>query len=543
MLKPLNQWRLQTKLLLASFFTSSVFIGVIGFLVYQLLATQRDYQSVIEHEVQAVTHLQGMLADGLLAGIAVRNKILNPSLPQARPVTEAAIGRINQSLAELRVLYQTTGQALTSLEKFTQAWQKNQADKLQVLQLIEAGDDLGARAHLVQVEHKGWFKLRQQLQALVEQQKNHFAEQEARVQAHIEREFWWTLGFTLAGILIGGLLMYTLVKRIAQGIRQAMLAMQQIASGEADLQHRLPVACYDEVGYLALAFNAFIENLQELVHQVQETGHQLSVQADRVAQRTQISSKRINQQKQQTDQVAVAMNQMAVTVQHVAEHAADAANAGHDADDQAICGQHEVEQTVITLQQLLASIGASAQAIEHLNQDSQRITKVLEVIQEVAEQTNLLALNAAIEAARAGEHGRGFAVVADEVRALAARTHTSTQEIQTIVDAWLEQTSQAVQAMQQSQHQSQTVSTQAQEARQALQHIHISVERIRAMSDQIASASEQQSQVAEAINQHLTSIDNLASESDQAAQEAYAASQQMHQLAQRLHTLMGRFHA
>ncbi|WP_333797467.1 methyl-accepting chemotaxis protein [Rheinheimera sp.] len=242
----------------------------------------------------------------------------------------------------------------------------------------------------------------------------------------------------------------------------------------------------------------------------------------------------IGHQKMATEQGATAINQMSSTVTEVAHHTSEAAGLAQTAIDEFNAGQREVHKTQSSINALAAKVGEAAEVIDHLSQDSRQIGSVLEVIQGIAEQTNLLALNAAIEAARAGEQGRGFAVVADEVRNLARRTQESTRQIQQVIEKMQSSSVKAVAVMNEGQAQANLSVEQAQCAGDSLNAINISVIKISDMNTQIATAAEEQSVVASEINRNFGQITSSALQAEQEAAKITTASQQLEQLARTL---------
>ncbi|MGH8381974.1 methyl-accepting chemotaxis protein [Pseudomonas sp.] len=246
---------------------------------------------------------------------------------------------------------------------------------------------------------------------------------------------------------------------------------------------------------------------------------------------------------QRTDQVATAMHEMSATAQEVARHAAEAARAADDADHSAQAGEQVMQATIDTIATVNQEIAGTAAVIRHLEADSARIGKVLEVIRGIAEQTNLLALNAAIEAARAGEAGRGFAVVADEVRSLAQRTAASIAEINQIISAVQSGALEAVKAIESGQQRSEEGAEQVQRAGQMLQRITLAVEAIRDMNRQIATAAKEQTSVAEDISRNLVEITRIATANQQAVQHTEQAGHRLHGLSGQLGEVTARLSA
>ncbi len=347
----------------------------------------------------------------------------------------------------------------------------------------------------------------------------------------------------VAGIAIAlGLLVAALVARgIVRPIRVAVDAMRDIAAGEGDLTRRLEERGRNEVAELGQAFNQFAEKVRRLVSEVAGSTSQVAAAAEEMSAITDEFNRDVAQQRHEIEQVATAMNEMTATVQDVARNAAQAAASAQAADREAQQGQQVVHETVSSIESVSVEVEHTASAIQRLEADSQSISAVLEVIRGVAEQTNLLALNAAIEAARAGEQGRGFAVVADEVRTLASRTQQSTLEIQQVIEQLQSGARNAAEVMHRGRGQVDSSVLQAQQAGSSLTSITIAVASISDMNTQIASAAEQQSAVSDEISQNVVNINQVADRVTESASQTAQASSQLAHLAVGLQTLVGQF--
>ncbi|WP_313295109.1 methyl-accepting chemotaxis protein [Stutzerimonas nitrititolerans] len=347
----------------------------------------------------------------------------------------------------------------------------------------------------------------------------------------------------VAGIAIAlGLLVAALVARgIVRPIRVAVDAMRDIAAGEGDLTRRLEERGRNEVAELGQAFNQFAEKVRRLVSEVAGSTSQVAAAAEEMSAITDEFNRDVAQQRHEIEQVATAMNEMTATVQDVARNAAQAAASAQAADREAQQGQQVVHETVSSIESVSVEVEHTASAIQRLEADSQNISAVLEVIRGVAEQTNLLALNAAIEAARAGEQGRGFAVVADEVRTLASRTQQSTLEIQQVIEQLQSGARNAAEVMHRGRAQVDSSVLQAQQAGSSLTSITSAVASISDMNVQITSAAEQQSAVSDEISQNVVNINQVADRVTEAAGQTAQASSQLAHLAAGLQSLVGQF--
>ncbi len=347
----------------------------------------------------------------------------------------------------------------------------------------------------------------------------------------------------VAGLLvvISAITFFLFRKLVIRRLRHTTELMKELAQGNGDLTRRLPVPNEDEISQLCRAVNEFIARLQEMVSRIAEQVNALASEAQMLKAAGSELSINSDTQRLETTQAATAMNQMTATVQEVARHADSAADSTREADEQAREGQRLVRQTAASIEDLAQEIENAAAVIDNVEKDSANIGGVLDVIRGIAEQTNLLALNAAIEAARAGEQGRGFAVVADEVRTLASRTQASTEEIQSMIERLQSGTGQAVNVMQHSTDKAQETVEQASQAGEALERIAGAVASINEMNTQIATAAREQSSVAEEINGNVNTINAISESTAQSAQQTAQSSDRLAQVADELKSLVGIF--
>ncbi|PYG80478.1 methyl-accepting chemotaxis protein [Pseudomonas sp. RV120224-01b] len=343
----------------------------------------------------------------------------------------------------------------------------------------------------------------------------------------------------LLALVLGVIAAWLITLQITQPLRQTLAVAARIAKG--DLSQVDTVQRRDEMGQLQTSMRKMTLSLRELIGGIDQGVGQLSQAATQLATSSEDTKLRINQQREETDQVATAMNQMSATVQEVAQNAEQASLAATNADQQAQLGDQVVAEAIGRIEQLAGQMDHCLTAMQHLAGESQRIGSILDVIKSVSEQTNLLALNAAIEAARAGEAGRGFAVVADEVRGLAQRTSTATEEIGQLIDSLHNGTDEVTRLLDNSKHLTEQSVELSRRVGDALSQITDTVSSIQGMNQQIATASEEQSVVAEQINRSVISVRDASDQTSAASEQTAASSGELEQLGQQLRGMVGRF--
>ncbi|MEH6565198.1 MAG: methyl-accepting chemotaxis protein [Halopseudomonas sp.] len=351
--------------------------------------------------------------------------------------------------------------------------------------------------------------------------------------------FRMVVGLLIAAVVLTVFLALMLTRSIVRPLAEALDAAKVIAAG--DLTRRFQIVGRDEPAQLLIALRDMQRSLSETIQSISSSSGQLASAAEELNAVTEDASRGLRQQNNEMEQAATAVNEMTTAVEEVARNAVSTSEASRDTDSNARSGGEKVRQTVASINELAGDVTATADSVEGLAKDVHNISQVLNVIRAVAEQTNLLALNAAIEAARAGEQGRGFAVVADEVRALAHRTQQSTEEIERMISVVQQGAASAVAAMQKSMGQANHTLGLAQSAGEALEDITRAVGSINERNMVIASASEEQAQVAREVDRNLVNIRDLSMQTAAGAEQTSSASQELSRLAVTLNELVARF--
>ncbi|MGM3424342.1 methyl-accepting chemotaxis protein [Pseudomonas benzopyrenica] len=424
-------------------------------------------------------------------------------------------------------------------DAFEQDWKSYVAGTDAILARLAAKDVAGAAKLLNEQVQPTYRKTMASFKIMMQSNKRQSAEAGDAAHAAYKQAFWvLCLGLLLA-TLCALTLGFVITRMIVMPIRQAVSSAERVAQG--DLTQTIQSSRRDEAGQLLQALGGMQASLKDTVQRMAGASSQLAAAAEELHAVTEETSRGQVRQHDEVQQAATAVNQMTAAVEEVARNAASTSTASQDTSREAQQGREQVQQAAQAMAVMTREITDSTQKVQTLEGQVREIGKVLEVIRGIAEQTNLLALNAAIEAARAGEQGRGFAVVADEVRALAHRTQGSTGEIERMMSAVRSSAEEAVSAMHKSQSLAGDTQERANRAGEALNRITTGVAQIEERNLVIASAAEEQAQVAREVDRNLVNIQDLSTQTATGAQQTAASSQELSRLANSFQGLVAQF--
>ncbi|QSX42474.1 methyl-accepting chemotaxis protein [Shewanella cyperi] len=480
---------------------------------------------------------QARLAELQLMTIAQRTDARQKQLDSIAENLEQASDRMEQ----FRTLLSEFTEVQQATRGFDAAFRKWQQDLDTSIALAEKGAIDEALAHYKDVSGKNFSALRDIYNAAGEAADNQAQDLAATGNSGAERSGWISRTITLILALLSLLIAYMGPKYLVENLAAITNKVHSLARGDGDLTQRIGIARQDEIGTLARAIDDFIEQLQQMVAAVVANADTLGSELQTLDKVSAHTVELTHKQGQSIELVATAVNQMGATVREVAENAQQTAAELNQVRSQTQAGQKVLEHSVAKIGQLADAINHAAKVIGELESTSENITSVLHVIRDIAEQTNLLALNAAIEAARAGEQGRGFAVVADEVRTLASRTEKSTEDIQRMIAALQAGVTSAVAGISKGTGLVEETVGLSDEAKRALAQISEATERVGDMSAHTATATEEQSQVTEDINRNLSELSELSHNTVALVDDSQSSANRAGTLGQQLRQQVARF--
>ncbi|NCE87205.1 methyl-accepting chemotaxis protein [Pseudomonas sp. Q1] len=537
--------KISTKLLLSFLLCALITFGVGLLGIKGVVRLSTALELTFSNNLVSVSNTAATL-NGLMAHNRGMYRLMDASKGDVAPQDRERVRQdIAQELNRSQAAYATY--RATPLEddervagdKLDQMWPTYISNSERIISLLDAGQIDQARTQLNTTNNELFRQARELIRIMVESNNRQIKEGAIAAEELRSSALTWMIGGILLAFIIAIIVGVLITRLITRPIAQAVESAQRIAQG--DLTQAIITERTDEAGQLLMALSGMQGGLKSTLMEIANASDQLASAAEEMSAVTDESSRGLTRQNDEIQQAATAVNQMTAAVEEVASNAVSTSEVSRQATTEAEDGRQQVEQAVSGMNSMVVEINGSTQSVAELAGQVREIGKVIDVIRGIAEQTNLLALNAAIEAARAGEQGRGFAVVADEVRALAHRTQTSTVDIEKMIGEVQIGADNAVAAMNKSLTWANNTQALAQNAGEALQRITTSVAKINERNLVIASASEEQAQVAREVDRNLLNIQDLSTQTAAGAHQTNASSQDLSRLATSFNVLVSKF--
>ena len=537
--------KISTKLLLSFVLCAFVTLGVGLLGIKGVVRLANALELTFSNNLVSVSNTAATL-NGLVAHNRGLYRLLDASKGDVTQQDRARVRQdISNELKRSQVAYATY--RATPLEddervagdKLDQLWPNYVSNSERIIAMLDSGQAEQARTQLNTSNNELFRQARELIRVMIDSNNRQIKEGAAGAEELRDSALTWMISGIVLAFIIAIIIGLLITRLITRPIAQAVQSAQRIADG--DLTHAIVTERTDEAGQLLMALSEMQGGLKSTLVEIANAADQLASAAEELSAVTDESTRGLTRQNDEIQQAATAVNQMTTAVDEVASNAVSTSQASHQATTEAEEGRQQVEQAVSGMESMVVEINDSTQSVADLANQVREIGKVIDVIRSIADQTNLLALNAAIEAARAGEQGRGFAVVADEVRALAHRTQTSTVDIEKMIGDVQVGADDAVAAMNKSLSWANDTQALAQNAGQALQRITASVTKINERNLVIASASEEQAQVAREVDRNLLNIQDLSTQTAAGAHQTNASSQDLSRLATSFNVLVSKF--
>ncbi|MCP4321152.1 MAG: methyl-accepting chemotaxis protein [Alteromonadales bacterium] len=563
MKKLLQQFSIKAKIIASNFVLMLLMLVSSGYALYSMNLVDVELKSIAhqdipltklstkitEHQLEQAIHFERALRFAeIMKNDSHATEAFKENSHQFKELNHEAVIEIKEALSLTSTVISTTqdSEVLDEFKKIEQNLKQIELQhdqyELHAKEIFSAISNNGY-THAIEVmvekaEHEG-DELDKHLQDLLEEVEGFTEHALIKAEQH-EHDATIMLAFILViAVIVGSIFSWLVISAISKSMSEVSKNLHTISRG--DLTEQINITGKDEVAKMQTSVKEMQQKFLDMLSTINQTSEQLSASAEQTSQIASDTREHIYTQQSQTEMVASAMTEMNATVQDISKSIAETASATDDANNETRVGSERVEETSGAIKELAIDIVSSSEIINSVKNESNTIGSVLDVIKSIAEQTNLLALNAAIEAARAGEQGRGFAVVADEVRTLASRTQDATEEINQMIERLQVGSQSAVSAMTRSSEQAEVVVEKAGFAGESIQSISTAVNQINEMATQIATAAEEQGAVSEEISSNIESINEIANQTASNSEQIATSSSALSGMADKLQGLLAQF--
>lgn len=531
--------RIKTRLILSTAIPSAVVLFALLVTFLTLRHMTDTAERLINRDMQTLSGTQELYSQGLQGGQAIRNILLNPADEKAYANYKKAVDSFAAELSKIGETLAGQPREKAALAAVAGEWAKDLALRDSIVSLARRGELAKAKELLVQQETPQWRALKDKLVGMKEERLNYISQQKALFDRDTSRAQLVALALTGLGLVTAILIVFFSIRTIMRGLEQAVSLADRIAGG--DLRGDHAVTSRDEIGLLIEHMYTMGDNLRELIGKVNDVSSGIASASDQLHATSEQIATGAEEVAAQTGTVATAGEEMSATSNDIARNCAIAADAARQSADSATAGVVVVQETIAGMGLIAERVRRTAESVGSLGTRSEQIGDIIGTIEDIADQTNLLALNAAIEAARAGEQGRGFAVVADEVRALADRTTKATREIGEMIQAIQKETRDAVAAMEEGVMEVKRGTDSSRKSGLALDEILEKINEVSMQVSQIATAAEQQMATTAEVATNIQQITEVVHQTAQGAEETAAAAARLSGQARELNGLVGHF--
>ena len=521
--------------------TFMLFVGATAVAIHGMNNAKNSFRNFLERDQAVLLAFTNLYAQGLQMGQALRNIQLDPANRKAYDNFDKAAGEFEKALDKARQLTAGDAEKSSIVEKIGALRQKQKGIQQEIITMVGGGDIEGAKTRTNKEETPVWREIRQLLMDIVKKMNDATATLKSDMLQNAERNQIASLAIAATAVVVGLLLALSMISGLTRQLDALLGSMKQLAGGRGDLTRRIDVKGENELAQTAQAFNDFMDGLHRIITGVQGNADQVSAAARELSATAHRLATSSHQQSEAAASTAAAVEEITTGINQVSDNVGSARENAEQATQLSTKGQALIANATTEMRRITETVHASSQSIESLRERSEQISGIANVIKEIADQTNLLALNAAIEAARAGEQGRGFAVVADEVRKLAERTGNATNEIKQMIETIQQETQGAVDQMASGNTQLESGARMVNELVAPLQAMREGANASLTNLTDLANATREQSAASVDIARHVEQIARMAEESSSAIDGAANSASQLEELATAMRTTIAQF--